>query len=96
MPIRVSENASTLLIRRDAFEAAGLLRAKFDERLGLTDEEFKVEGELIVVGPIFDAAALIDVVETLDNEGLSQFDDYFELSGNWPQWLTLYAMSTPR
>jgi hypothetical protein len=92
MPIRLSEKASTLLIRKQAFESAGLVRAGFDDQLGLTDEEFKVEGDLIAIGPIFDTAALIQVVEMLDRKGLSQFDDYFELSGNWPDWLSLFAM----
>jgi hypothetical protein len=29
----------------------------------------------------------------LENRGLAYFDDFFELSGNWPAWLSIYAMS---
>jgi hypothetical protein len=27
----------------------------------------------------------------LETAGLEYFDDYFELSGNWPDWLLLYG-----
>jgi hypothetical protein len=30
---------------------------------------------------------------TADEFGLVYFDDFFELSGSWPEWLRLYASS---
>jgi hypothetical protein len=92
MPLRLSDSASTLLIRRSAFERAGLARAEVDSFLALTDEEFRVEGDVVAVGPVFDAAALTEFVSELEKRGLVYFEDFFELSGNWPGWLSLYAM----
>jgi hypothetical protein len=34
---------------------------------------------------------LPDLIDALESSGLVYFDDFFELSGNWPDWLTLYA-----
>ena len=34
---------------------------------------------------------LPNLIEDLEENGLIYFDDFFELSGNWPNWLTLYA-----
>lgn len=93
MPLRISDAASTLLIRREAFESAGIVRADVDRMLQLTDEEFRVEGDIVAVGPVFDAEALGDLVAELERLGLIFFEDFFELSGNWPGWLALYAMS---
>jgi hypothetical protein len=93
MPLKISADASTLLIRREAFEAQGLTRAAIDALLGLTDEEFRVEEDLIVIGPVFDVAVLSDLVADLENRGLVYFEDFFELSGNWPAWLSIYVMS---
>jgi hypothetical protein len=87
----VAANHPTLFIRRPAFERAGLTRAAFDERLNLTADEFRVEGELIAVGPIHEEAALGDVISELEGLGLEYFEEFFELSGNWPQWLRLFA-----
>lgn len=91
MPMAVAASYPTLFIRRAAFERAGLTRAAFDERLNLTADEFRVEGELIAVGPIHDEAALGDVISELEGLGLEYFEEFFELSGNWPQWLRLFA-----
>ena len=91
MPLRLPESASSLVIRRPAFEKAGLIRTEIDSFLDLTDEEFRVEGEIVAIGPIFDAEALSELVAELENRGLVYFDDFFELSGNWPEWLKLYA-----
>lgn len=91
MPIALTGNHPSILIRRSAFERVGLSRAAIDERLGLTDQEFRVEGELIVIGPIVDSAALPELISELENAGLAYFDEFFDLSGNWPEWLTLYA-----
>ena len=93
MPLPISAAAPTLFIRRDAFERSGLTRAALDERLGLTEEEFRVEGTLVAVGPIPGEVALTALVDELETLGLSYFDDFFELSGNWPDWLQLFAMS---
>jgi hypothetical protein len=93
MPLPISPAAPTLFIRRDAFERSGLTRAALDERLGLTEEEFRVEGTLVAVGPIPGEVALTALVDELESLGLSYFEDFFELSGNWPDWLQLFAMS---
>ena len=93
MPLPISAAAPTLFIRREAFERSGLTRAALDERLGLTEEEFRVEGTLVAVGPIPGEVALTALVDELETLGLAYFDDFFELSGNWPDWLQLYAMS---
>ena len=52
--MNIPANATTLLFQKAAFERAGLTRAAFDEWLNLTPDEFRVEGELIAVGPVFD------------------------------------------
>ena len=95
MPLSISDTAPTLLIRKTAFERVGLTRAALDERLNLTPEEFRVEGELIAVGPLAGETALPDLVEELETVGLVYFDDFFELSGNWRDWLRLFALGTP-
>lgn len=96
MPIPLGSNASTLLLRKEAFERAHLTRPAIDQWLSLTDEEFRVEGELIVVGPVFDAEALQALVSALEDKGLVYYDDFFELSGNWPEWMQLLAMTSRR
>ena len=95
MPITVTADAPTLFLRRAAYEASGLTRAAIDERLGLTADEFRVEGDLVAIGPIYegDGAALTDFITELERVGLVYFDDFFELSGNWPAWLRLHASS---
>lgn len=93
MPLELAANSPSLLIRRPAFERAGLSRAAIDERLSLTDEEFRVEGNLIVIGPILDEDALPELIVDLEGAGLVYFDDFFDLSGNWPEWLTVFARS---
>ncbi len=93
MPLTLPDNPS-IIIRREAFERAGLVRAELDERFGLTDQEFLVEGELIVVGPLFGDVA-VELSELLEARGLVHFDDYFDLSGNWPGWLRLFVMAAP-
>lgn len=93
MPIPLSADATTLLIRKEAFERAELTRAALDQWLSLTPEEFRVEGSLIAVGPIYDADALQALIPALEDKGLEYFDDFFELPGNWPDWLSLHAMA---
>jgi hypothetical protein len=80
-----------LLIKRDAYERANLTRAAIDERLNLTADEFTVDGGLIMIGPIPDDTALRDILDDLEGAGLVYFDEYFELSGNWPPWIRLYV-----
>ena len=92
MPLDVPAGHPTLFIRRASYERAGLTRQALDERLGLTPEEFRVEGELVVLGPIFDDDALGALVAALEEIGLAYFDDFFELSGNWPEWLRVLVM----
>lgn len=91
MPLPIAADHPTLLIRRAAYERAGLVRASLDERLGLTPEEFRVDGDLVAIGPIHDEDALGALVADLEAIGLAYYDDFFELSGNWPHWLELQA-----
>ena len=92
MPLEVSTGSPTLFIRRDAFERAGLTRAQLDDRLNLTADEFRVEGQLVAVGPLVGETSVEELVRELEALGLEYFDDFFELSGNWPEWLRLLAM----
>ena len=91
MPLHISPGAPTLLIRRTAYERSALVRAALDARLGLTPDEFRVEGDLVAIGPIFDAEALATLLDDLERLGLAYYDDFFELSGNWPGWLSVLA-----
>lgn len=91
MPIPLTYGAATLFVRRAAYERAKLVRSAIDERLGLTNDEFRVEGELVAIGPIYEAEGLAALIDDLEGLGLAYFDDYFELSGNWPDWLRLFA-----
>lgn len=93
MPLQLSGDAPTLFILRDAFERVELTRSQIDEALGLTPDEFRVEGKLVAIGPLVGETALTELIETLESRGLVYYDDFFELSGNWPEWLKLFAMS---
>lgn len=92
MPIALSSSDPTLLVRRAAFERVGLTRAQFDDALGLTADEFRVEGDLIAIGPLVGESSLMELIDTLERAGLAYFDDFFEMSGNWPAWLRLFVM----
>jgi hypothetical protein len=83
--------APTLMVRKEAFERAGLTRSAIDAALTLTDEEFRVERDLIAIGPIFSDEGLTMLIRAFEDAGLSYFEDFFEMSGNWPEWLTLYS-----
>jgi hypothetical protein len=91
MPIELPRERSVVLIQQAAFERAGLSRQSIDERYNLTDEEFRVEDGLVVIGPLPSDELLPELIESLESSGVTYFDDFFELSGNWPEWLLLYA-----
>ena|SRR5690349_19689616 len=91
MPIQLPHSQGTILIRRNAFEGAKLTRSAIDERYNLTDQEFQVEEDLIVIGPLPSDDMIPQMIEDLEQNGLIYFDDFFDLSGNWPDWLTIYA-----
>jgi hypothetical protein len=93
MPIPAVHDRPTVFIRREAFERAGLERHLIDSRFNLTDEEFAVEGGLVAIGPLPSDDVLTDLVIELETIGLRYFDDFFELSGNWPAWLSLFVTS---
>ncbi len=92
MPLAVTEGFPTIFVRKDAFERAGLARSEIDDRFNLTDAEFRVEGALIAIGPIPSDEMVGPLLEYLETKGLTYFDEVFELSGNWPSWLKLFAM----
>ena len=93
MALSLSGDAPTLFILRHAFERAELTRQQVDEVLGLTPDEFRVEGQLIAIGPLVGETALTELIESLESRGLVYYEDFFELSGNWPAWLKLFAMT---
>jgi len=92
MPLQVPAGLPTILIRKDAFERENLVRSEIDERFNLTDAEFRVEGSLVMIGPLPSDEMLGPVLDYLEEKGLEYYDDVFELSGNWPEWVRLFAM----
>jgi hypothetical protein len=93
MPLELPQNNAVMLIRQGAFEASGMTRAAIDERYNLTADEFRVEDGLVLLGPLPSDDALTLLINDLEKSGLVYFDDFFDLSGNWPEWVTLYARS---
>lgn len=93
MAREIPAGQSILFVKRDAYERAGISRESIDERLNLTADEFTVDGQLIAIGPIPDDSLLRDVLDDLEDAGLVYFDEYFELSGNWPSWIRLFVAS---
>ena len=91
MPLNIKSGAPTLIIRRSSYERSGLVRAALDTKLGLTADEFRVEGDLVVIGPVHDKEAFQELLDELEDLGLAFYDDFFELSGNWPEWLGVLA-----
>lgn len=91
MALELVHNHAVVLIRQNAFEASGISRSAIDERYNLTADEFRVEDGLVVLGPLPSADMLPSLIEDLEQTGLVYFDDFFDLSGNWPDWLALYA-----
>lgn len=96
MPLLVTHGVPTLFIRREAYERSGITRAALDERLGLTDAEFQVDGDLVALGPIYDVDALGTIVDELEAAGLVYFEEFFELSGGWPDWLDVMVRAAGR
>lgn len=94
MPLKIAANLPTILVRKTQFEARGLTRMELDTAFNLTDAEFNLEDDLISIGPLPNEDTLPTLIAFLEEKGLSYFDDFFELSGNWPEWLALYARST--
>ena len=93
MALPVAQGVPTLFFRREAYERAELTRSALDARLGLTDAEFRVEGDIVALGPIYDVEALGVLVDELEATGLTYYDDFFELSGSWPEWLMVMVRS---
>lgn len=93
MPLPLAASAPTVLVRKDAFERAGFTRAEIDRALILTDEEFLVEGPLIAIGPIHDDSGMEALIVAFEAGGLVYFDDFFEMSGNWPDWIAIFVKS---
>ena len=91
MSLPITQGVPTLFLRREAYERTGITRVSLDARLGLTDAEFRVEGDLIALGPIYDVDALGVLVDELERTGLTYYEDFFELSGSWPDWLMIFA-----
>jgi hypothetical protein len=91
MPIELGSGGAVILIRQSAFERAGLVRSAIDARYNLTDLEFRVEDGLVILGPLPAEDLLPQLIEDLEATGLVYFDDFFDLSGNWPEWLFIYV-----
>jgi hypothetical protein len=94
MPLTIAANLPTILVRKSEFERHSLTRSEMDATFNLTDAEFKLEDDLIAIGPLPNEDMLPSLVSYLEDRGLTYFDDFFELSGNWPDWLTLYARAS--
>jgi hypothetical protein len=90
MPLPLSPLGSTLALKREAFERVGLSRAVLDDILNLTDEEFRVEGALIAVGPLANPDDIPNLIDVLEDAGLVYFDDFIEIPGGFPEWIELY------
>ena len=94
MALELAHGSAVVLIRQSAFERSGITRNAIDERYNLTADEFRVEEGLVVLGPLPSADIVPQLIDDLEQSGLVYFDDFFELTGNWPEWLMLYARST--
>jgi hypothetical protein len=94
MPLDIRAGQPAVLIRREAFDRAGLVRSAIDARFNLTDQEFRIEEGLVLLGPLPSDDLLSEMIQELEDSGLVYFDDFFELSGNWPDWLSMYVRAT--
>lgn len=91
MPLPLSPASSTIAVRRDAFQQAGLTRESIDRVLNLTDDEFRVEGALIAIGPLPSPDDVPSLIDLFEEAGLVYFDDFIEIPGGFPKWIVLYA-----
>jgi len=91
MALELAHGRPVVLIRQSAFESNGIVRSAIDQRYNLTADEFQVQDGLVLVGPLPSDDLLSTLINDLEVAGLVYFDDFFELSGNWPEWLALYA-----
>jgi hypothetical protein len=91
MALELAHSHAVILIRQSAFERSGITRSAIDERYNLTADEFRVEEGLVVLGPLPSEDMLPELIGDLEQSGLAYFDDFFDFSGNWPEWLMLYA-----
>jgi hypothetical protein len=93
MPLELSQGRPVILVRQSSYERSGILRHALDGRFNLTPDEFTVGSGLVRIGPLPSDDLLSELITALEENGLVYFDDFFDLSGNWPEWLTLYARS---
>jgi hypothetical protein len=91
MALELAQGRAVILIRQGAFERSGITRTAIDKRYNLTADEFRVEEGLVVLGPLPSDDLLPELIDDLEQNGLVYFDDFFDLTGNWPEWLILYA-----
>jgi hypothetical protein len=91
MAPQIDQGRGSIVVRQSAFERAGLVRSAIDARYNLTDAEFNVADGLVIIGPLPADDMIPQLIEDLEGAGLNYFDDFFELSGNWPEWLSLYV-----
>ena len=91
MPLRIDAQRPSILVRKERYENAGIARADLDSRFNLTDEEFRVGDELVAIGPLPSDDLIGPIIDYLESKGLTYFDDFFELSGNWPDWLRIFV-----
>jgi hypothetical protein len=91
MPLPLDSIGSTLAIRRSAFEAAGFTRESLDRLLNLTDTEFRVESDLIAIGPLPSPDDVPNLIDVFEGAGLVYFDDFMEIPGGFPEWLELFV-----
>jgi hypothetical protein len=93
MALKIPAEHSSILIRRSAFERAGLKRSEIDSRFNLTDAEFRLEGDLIAIGALPSEDDLPAMIAYFESAGLAYYEDFFELSGNWPEWLEIFVQA---
>jgi hypothetical protein len=48
---------------------------------------------MIAIGPIFDDTHIELLITAFERAGLVYFEEFFELSGNWPEWLMVFAQA---
>jgi len=91
MPLSISPTGPSLAIQRDAFERVGLTRETLDNILNLTDDEFRVEGALIIIGPLPNSDDVPNLIELFEDAGLAYFDDFMEIPGGFPEWIEIFV-----